>query len=98
MKFSFDTTTCTQNPIIGTPKGYTNVGISSYSQNDNFPSNIANGFLALQSSNKGLVISRTTSSQILKPLEGMIIYDTTDKCVKLYNGSAWSCIKKSCNN
>ena len=98
LKFSFDTTTCTQNPIIGTPKGYTNVGISSYSQNDNFPSNIANGFLALQSSNKGLVISRTTSSQILKPLEGMIIYDTTDKCVKLYNGSTWSCIKKSCNN
>lgn len=91
-------TTCSENPKLGTPKGYTTVGMSTYSQNNKFPTNIPNGFLALQSSNKGLVITRTTANQIVKPLEGMIIYDTADNCVKLFNGSTWNCIKKSCNH
>lgn len=89
--------TCTQKPTLGIPKGYSNVGISTYSENENFPTSIPNGFLALQSSKKGFVISRTTSNQITQPIEGIIIYDTTDKCVKLFNGSNWNCIQKTCN-
>ncbi|SHK87804.1 hypothetical protein SAMN05443634_104131 [Chishuiella changwenlii] len=96
--FLTSTSSCTQDPKTGTPTGYTLIGISTLSKTENFPLNIPNGILALQSTNKGFVISRTSSDKILTPIEGMLIYDTTKQCVKLYNGSSWNCIKKSCNN
>ncbi|MFP3835300.1 hypothetical protein [Chryseobacterium sp. SIMBA_028] len=90
---------CTKDPATGTPDGITTVGITGHSQVQNgWPGNIPNGFLALESNNKGLVITRTTSANIALPVEGMLIYDTTDKCFKLYNGTTWNCIVRSCND
>lgn len=75
----------------------TSAGISNLSRvNSNWPNQIPNGHIALESVNKGMVITRTSSSNISSPVEGMIIYDTTDRCMKLYNGTVWNCIKVTC--
>ncbi len=90
---------CTKDPATGTPAGFTKIGITGQSGIQNgWPGNVPNGFIALESKNKGMVITRTTSASIAVPVEGMLIYDTTDKCFKLYNGSAWKCITRSCND
>ena len=58
--------------------------------------------LALESNTKGLVITRMTSDplqssavnyidKITNPQEGMIIYDTFTKCLKIYDGTNWKC-------
>ncbi|HAR74077.1 MAG TPA: hypothetical protein DCR77_11800 [Flavobacteriaceae bacterium] len=92
-------TTCTKTPNTTTATSFTNVGISTMSTKlENWPTAIPNGFLALESSTKGFVITRTTDvAKIVDAKEGMIVYDTTEKCVKLYNGTIWHCIEKSCN-
>lgn len=62
--------------------------------------NVQNGHIVIQSTNKGLVITRTESSSIKSPVEGMIIYDTRDKCIKIYKGvvDGWNCLSsKLCN-
>lgn len=75
----------------------TSAGITTLSKiNSNWPNAIANGYLALESTNRGMVITRTSSNNIPNPVEGMLIYDTTDRCMKLYNGSAWNCITVTC--
>ncbi|AZA76442.1 hypothetical protein EG347_02330 [Chryseobacterium sp. G0186] len=90
---------CTKDPLTGTPDGVTTIGITGYTQIQNgWPGNVPNGFLALESKDKGLVITRTTSANIALPVEGMLIYDTTDKCFKLYNGTTWNCMVRSCND
>ena len=65
---------------------------------DNWPHNTYNGFIVLESKSKGFVITRTTSNSIPAQdlVEGMIIYDTDDKCIKLYNGTDWNCIQRTC--
>ena len=48
----------------------------------------------LESNTKGFVITRMTTAQItaiVSPQEGMMVYDTVAKCLKLYDGTAWSC-------
>ncbi|WP_052257511.1 DUF11 domain-containing protein [Kaistella jeonii] len=56
----------------------------------------------LESNTKGFVITRMTSdpiipvpanhiSKITNPQEGMMVYDTFAKCLKLYDGTGWSC-------
>lgn len=48
----------------------------------------------LESNSKGFVLNRLTTAQvnaIISPQEGMMVYDTTLKCLKLYNGTTWSC-------
>ncbi|NIF05947.1 hypothetical protein F3J23_10895 [Chryseobacterium sp. Tr-659] len=90
---------CTKDPATGVPDAFTKMGISGYTNVQNgWPGNIPNGFLALESKDKGLVITRTTSGSIALPVEGMLIYDTADKCFKLYNGATWKCITRSCND
>lgn len=81
----------------GTPKN-TNVGITTMSkhQQAGWPWNVPNGWIALHSKSKGFVITRTTPGTITAPVEGMIIYDTIAKCIKLYNGTTWTCIQRQC--
>jgi hypothetical protein len=58
-----------------------------------------NAILYLESKSKGFVITRLTNTQInglSNPVAGMVVYDTTNKCMKLYNGKIWSCIVQSC--
>ena len=59
---------------------------------------IPNAQLVISSSTKGLVITRTVAEKISRPVIGMIIYDTEDKCIKLYSKRGWNCITKSCND
>lgn len=99
---------CTQEPATGAPDGYTKVGITIQDKLNNWPENIPNGFITMESKTKGFVISRVahvggtdgtpaTEDAIADPKEGMLAYDIQDECVKLFNGSAWNCIERSCN-
>lgn len=89
---------CTKDPATGTPNNMTKFGITGHSGlQPNWPMIIPNGFIALESTNKGLVITRTTAANIVAPVEGMLIFDTADNCFKLYNGTSWNCMVRSCN-
>lgn len=58
-----------------------------------------NAILYLESKTKGFVPTRMTDIEInnlVSPIAGMLVYDTTNKCMKLYNGKIWSCIVQSC--
>lgn len=94
-----DTKVCYKLPNIDTPDGFTKVSISTMEkQTQGWPETIANGFIALDSKEKGFVITQVESeSSITDPKEGMLIYDIDAACVKLYNGTVWNCIQKSCN-
>ena len=91
--------TCTKNGNFtagGTPSKF---GITTSSKTENWPFNIPNGQLVLESQRNGLVISRVQNTdKIIEPKKGMLIYDISSNCVKLFNGSFWNCIKRSCNN
>lgn len=78
----------------------TKMGISTQKNKlESWPEGIPNGFLALESQEKGFVITRVSGEALVtEPKEGMLIYDKNQNCVKLYNGSAWKCIKRSCND
>lgn len=90
---------CGKLPATGTPDSYTKTGISSLVGFANgWPGNVPNGFIAVESKNKGFVITRVANTAaIASPIEGMLIYDNSANCVKLYYDSAWHCIAKSCN-
>ncbi|TGN21426.1 hypothetical protein E4J94_17515, partial [Empedobacter tilapiae] len=77
----------------------TNSGITTHSKQEVWPGIIPNGFLALESNTKGMVITRVqNSTKITEPKEGMIIYNIDAKCVQLYNGTIWNCIKNTCGS
>ena len=62
--------------------------------NGNWPMIRKSAYTALESNTKGFVITRMTTSEItaiVSPQEGMMVYDTVAKCLKLYDGTAWSC-------
>ena len=86
--------------MIGTPTGTTNVGISTNTIiSPYWPTEIPNGAIVLDSNTKGMVISRINNvdTDIKAPIEGMIAYDETDKCIKLFNGDNWDCLNNACN-
>ena len=67
-----------------------------------WPMNRKSAYTVLESNTKGLVITRMTSDplqssavnyidKITNPQEGMIIYDTFTKCLKIYDGTNWKC-------
>jgi hypothetical protein len=74
------------------------VGISQLQKvspnNGSWPASRKSAHMVLESNSKGFVISRLTTVQVdalVSPQEGMMVYDTTAKCLKLYDGTAWSC-------
>lgn len=78
---------------LPTNHGITALGRAGVSQ-DNWPMVRTSAHTVLEAKTKGLVITRMTTSQvngIVSPQEGMIVYDTDAKCLKLYDGSTWSC-------
>ncbi|MGL5235463.1 MAG: DUF11 domain-containing protein, partial [Empedobacter falsenii] len=82
--------------VAGVP---TKVGVTNQSKLASWPESVPNGFITLESKDKGLVITRVNNDKdITDPREGMLVYDITAKCVKLYNGTVWKCIERSCNN
>lgn len=93
---------CMNLPTAGTPDGYTQTGISSIpgfnTTGTGWPQNVPNGFVAIESKNQGFVITRVANTAaIATPVEGMLIYDISVSCVKLYNGTSWKCLEKDCN-
>ncbi|WP_144282260.1 hypothetical protein [Chryseobacterium echinoideorum] len=63
-------------------------------ENGNWPMIRKSAHTVLESNTKGFVITRMTSAQInaiISPQEGMMTYDTNLKCLKVYNGTEWSC-------
>lgn len=96
-----DTCPCSKPGATGTPNDGTRVGISirNARSSANWPFDVNNGFIALESNDKGFVITRISNPEtaIAQPVEGMIVYDTDDNCIKLYNGTSWNCIKQTCN-
>ena len=81
------------------------VGVSTLKRNTEewLPQNLG-AYLNIESKDKGFIITRIADpTQIQSPENGMIVWDTTDKCIKLYSdkgntGSAnWHCIKQGCD-
>lgn len=91
---------CRKSPNVSTPDSFTKIGITTHqTKSSTWPESIPNGFIALESANKGFVITRTTQASIATPVTGMLIYDTgTDNCLKVYNGTTWHCLVQSCND
>lgn len=91
---------CYKPGVTGTPE-ITKIGISTRTtaSTPNFPADRNNGFIALESNDKGMVISRVAEPEvsITSPVDGMMVYDTDDNCLKIYNGTQWSCINQTCN-
>lgn len=101
---------CTKPGASGTPDGFTKVGILTKEKTTvtDWPESIPNGHIALDSAEKGLVITHMTTAQrdLLIALDGMIIHNTDLGCVQLYRGNTpgvdpsrtgWNCIKRGCN-
>lgn len=77
------------------------------SGNGNWPGIRNSAYTVLESNSKGFVITRMTSdpaqtsaanyisndanSKITNPQEGMMVYDIYAKCLKIYDGTQWSC-------
>lgn len=97
---------CTKPATSGTPDGFTKFGITIQQKSNAWPENVPNGFLAMESKDKGFVITRVQhvsktpqpGDAIADPKEGMLLYDIQDKCIKLYNGTEWNCVQRSCND
>jgi hypothetical protein len=91
---------CVRPPLLtGTPQpsntAFTSVNVGAW------PGNLNNAFLALESKEKGLVITRMASPETsigngADAVQGMLVYDTDDQCLKLYNGTTWNCISQGC--
>ena len=89
------------NPVTNTAPGVpTNHGITllkrAGADNGNWPMIRKSAHTVLESNTKGFVITRIAKANlgnITNPVEGMMVYDTTDKCLKLYDGTQWSCFK-----
>ncbi|WEK18275.1 MAG: hypothetical protein P0Y49_15900 [Candidatus Pedobacter colombiensis] len=92
---------CTQPGVFDQPGEISKTGISDLEGftggTTGWPANVPNGFIVVESKKKGFVITRVSSSAaITDPKEGMLIYDLAANCVKLYNGTTWNCLTKSC--
>lgn len=64
------------------------------SASDNWPMGRKSGHVALESNSKGFVITRVSTTElanIASPQEGMMVYDTSVKCLKIYSDGIWSC-------
>lgn len=61
--------------------------------NGNWPMKVKGAYLVLDAKTKGFVINRLTQTEIngLAPVLGMMVYDTTNNCLKIYDGSSWKC-------
>lgn len=92
---------CSKGFSTGTPE-LTEVGISTRTARTSasWPNDIPNGFITLESNEKGFVLTRMADPEndIPNPVDGMLVYDTDDTCLKLYDGSEWNCLIRGCNN
>lgn len=91
--------------------GITSLGRAGTGNNDNWPMVRQSAWTVLESKTKGFVINRVkfnagnqpvadngTTLVITNPVEGMLVYDTTNNCLKMYTSNdggitfSWHCI------
>lgn len=89
---------CYNNANTGAAGVDTKFGITllqkAGSNNNNWPMSRKSAHTVLESNTEGFVLNRLTTAQvtaITSPQEGMIVYDITAKCLKIYDGTAWNC-------
>ncbi|MCD9856735.1 hypothetical protein LUD75_18570 [Epilithonimonas sp. JDS] len=99
---------CLENAVTTGTALDTRSGITSLNRagaetvNNNWPMVRKGGYLALESNKKPFVITRSSTANlanITNPVEGMMVYDTTENCLKIYVNAAigWRCYnKKTC--
>ncbi len=71
----------------------------SVSQSNNqWPYEIKSAILAIESKEKGFVITRLSTAEInlLIAIEGMLVFDTDENCLKMYDGNSWFCLTQGC--
>lgn len=92
-------TYCVKPPQSGNPVLGSKVGISVMKTQKLDWEKVPNAWLSLESKTKGFVISRVENEGVIaNPMEGMLIYDKVDNCVKLFNGTEWKCLERDCND
>lgn len=89
---------CYNDPNISNPGTDSKFGITTLQRAGqpvgNWPMVRKSGHLVLESNTKGFVITRVSTAKIddiTMPVEGMMLYDTTEKCLKIYSDNQWSC-------
>lgn len=89
------TVECYKPASTTAPALTTQLGITAFqragSDNSNWPMVRNGGFIALESSNKGFVITRTDHNLVNNPVIGMMIYCTLDNCLEIYTSTGWRC-------
>ena len=97
---------CMKAPYMDGVELPTKLIISTLNDNaDNLPNSI-NGFIKMESYNKPFVITRLSNDErkkIKNPIEGMLIWNTTEQCLELYKDFGkgkleWNCITQGCDN
>ncbi|MBS1549786.1 MAG: hypothetical protein JSS94_07975 [Bacteroidetes bacterium] len=92
---------CFKNPATNVPGEVTKVGITLLNRagasNGNWPMVRKGGHIALESNTQGFVITRMTTTELEaiktanNAVEGMMSYDTTANCLKIFTNGNWKC-------
>ena len=94
---------CYKNPVTVTDGSdlSAKIGITSLGragESSNWPMVRKGAWLALEGKTKGFVVNRVSFTggnpdgiPAANFVKGMMVYDTTNNCLKIYNGSIWSC-------
>lgn len=96
-----DPCVCFNDAAIGGVNNDTKLGITLLKRagktDSNWPMSRKSGHIALESNTKGFVVTRLTTAQLddIKTagnaVEGMMSYDTTVNCMKIYSDGDWKC-------
>ncbi|WP_333852230.1 lectin-like domain-containing protein [Epilithonimonas sp.] len=83
----------------------TNHGITALARaggnTGNWPVRVNGAYTVLDAKTKGFVINRVPTSALTSIIgvAGMMVYDTTVNCLKIYDGTSWNCYtKQTCND
>ena len=66
-----------------------------------WPVRVNGAYTVLDAKTKGFVINRVPTSALtsITGVTGMMVYDTTVNCLKIYDGTSWNCYtKQTCND
>lgn len=77
-----------------TKHGITLLNRAGAEDGNNWPMIRKSAHTVLESNSKGFVPTRMTTanlSNITTPVEGMMVFDTTVSCLKIYDGTSWKC-------
>lgn len=101
IKFGLYTKICSKLPTLNgniyTPK----VGVTSlegHITGDDWLNQRTGAIMVLESKEHGFVINRVKNpaTDITHPVNGMLVYDTTNDCLSLYVDGKWNCLEQDC--